>query len=421
MTSSADHRSRIARARLRTVVLALAQAVVAVAPNSSVAQSNEADYRFKTLYEFCTVSNCKDGGLPWASLIQDAKGNLYGTTPGNVFRVTEAGKEAVLYTFTTYGTGGSYSTSDLIRDSAGNLYGTTQYGGDLSCDAPYGCGVVFKVDTTKKETVLYRFKGGKDGMQPWAGLTQDAVGNFYGTTYQGGDPSCGFEFGCGTVFKLDKTGKETVLHRFAFGADSGFPAGGLVMDKEGNLYGTTYGNGTAAPGTVYKVTKDGKETVLHTFKTGSDGDAPMGSLIMDTEGNLYGTTSGNPGDNFGTVFKMTPKGKETVLYRFLGVPDGQQPQAGVVMDAAGNLYGTTLSGGNLNCKQNSGNGCGTVFKVSKNGNETLLYEFVAGSDGGFPRAGVLLDSKGNLYGTTPYAGSYNECELGCGVVFELIY
>jgi uncharacterized repeat protein (TIGR03803 family) len=354
-------------------------------------------------------------------LIQDAKGNLYGTTPGNVFRVTEAGKEAVLYTFTTYGTGGSYSTSDLIRDSAGNLYGTTQYGGDLSCDAPYGCGVVFKVDTTKKETVLYRFKGGKDGMQPWAGLTQDAVGNFYGTTYQGGDPSCGFEFGCGTVFKLDKTGKETVLHRFAFGADSGFPAGGLVMDKEGNLYGTTYGNGTAAPGTVYKVTKDGKETVLHTFKTGSDGDAPMGSLIMDTEGNLYGTTSGNPGDNFGTVFKMTPKGKETVLYRFLGVPDGQQPQAGVVMDAAGNLYGTTLSGGNLNCKQNSGNGCGTVFKVSKNGNETLLYEFVAGSDGGFPRAGVLLDSKGNLYGTTPYAGSYNECELGCGVVFELIY
>jgi uncharacterized repeat protein (TIGR03803 family) len=280
---------------------------------------------------------------------------------------------------------------------------------------------VFKVDTTKKETVLYRFKGGKDGMQPWAGLTQDAVGNFYGTTYQGGDPSCGFEFGCGTVFKLDKTGKETVLHRFAFGADSGFPAGGLVMDKEGNLYGTTYGNGTAAPGTVYKVTKDGKETVLHTFKTGSDGDAPMGSLIMDTEGNLYGTTSGNPGDNFGTVFKMTPKGKETVLYRFLGVPDGQQPQAGVVMDAAGNLYGTTLSGGNLNCKQNSGNGCGTVFKVSKNGNETLLYEFVAGSDGGFPRAGVLLDSKGNLYGTTPYAGSYNECELGCGVVFELIY
>jgi uncharacterized repeat protein (TIGR03803 family) len=277
------------------------------------------------------------------------------------------------------------------------------------------------VDAGGKKTTLYKFKGGADGMLPYSGVIRDSAGNLYGTTSLGGDinADCGVTGeGCGTVFKLAATGKETVLHRFNDRADYGMPMGGVVMDRQGNLYGTTYGNGTAAPGTVYKVAKDGKETVLHTFKNGSDGDAPMGNLIMDAEGDLYGTTSGNPGGNFGTVFKITPKGKETVIYSFLGVPDGQQPQAGVVMDPAGNLYGTTLNGGDANCGQ--GDGCGTVFRVTKNGNETLLYEFVDGSDGAYPRAGLLSDSKGDLYGTTPYGGSYNECELGCGVVFELI-
>src|SRR5579863_558042 len=372
--NSAQDRGWFSWLRLQAASAALA--LVVLGPTVLAAQSEqEPTYTYKVLYDFCSLANCADGARPWASLIQDANGNLYGTTLGTVFKVTRAGKETVLHTHTV-GTDGEGSTPNVSMDSAGNLYGTTQVGG-ANCGNVYYCGTVFKVNKLGKETVLHSFTGESDGGDPWAGLLMDSAGTLYGTTYYGGKIPCGgFQYGCGTVFKLNKYGKETVLHSFAGGTDSGFPAGALVMDANGNLYGTTYGNGTDMPGTVFKVNKQGKETVLYTFKTGSDGSAPMGSLVMDAEGNLYGTTSGNNGDSNGTVFRLNKYGKETVLYRFQGVPDGRQPQAGVVRDAAGNLYGTTLNGGE--CPRGE---CGTVFKVTKNGNEAVLYRFQGGSDG----------------------------------------
>jgi len=429
MTKPVQQFGRIFGMRLRAAIAALTMAVVLLASAVLAAQSEHGpSYRYKVLYDFCPLTNCPDGAIPWASLIQDPKGNLYSTASsgggnpreGTVFKVTATGKETVLYTFTG-GTDGGYSTAGLARDSAGNLYGTTQYGGDLSCDAPYGCGTVFKVNSSGHETVLYSFKGAPDGMQPQAGLIRDEAGNLYGTTYEGGDLNCGHQFGCGAVFRLDTTGKESVLYSFTWGADSGFPKGSLVMDAKGNLYGTTYGGGTSNPGTVFKVTKSGKETVLYTFKNGSDGNAPVGSLAMDAKGNLYGTTSGQDGGTNGTVFKLTKAGKETVLWDFQGPPDGAEPVAGVIMDAVGNLYGTTGLGGGVNCAAGDGNGCGTVFKLSKNGNETVLYTFTGGSDGGFPGAGLLRDAKGNLYGTTEGGGYAPNCDYfyGCGVVFKM--
>jgi uncharacterized repeat protein (TIGR03803 family) len=375
------------------------------------------------------LNNCTDGWLPWAGVIQDAKGNLYGTTTGGgssgdgtVFRVTKSGKETALYSFAK-GTQGNYSTSNLLRDSAGNLYGMTQSGGELSCTngEGYGCGTIFEVDAAGQETVLYSFKGGTDGMFPSGGLIRDAAGNFYGTTLEGGDLTCN-QYGCGTVFKLETGGSETVLHAFAGGSDGSGPEGGLVRDSKGNLYGTTTGGGTGLYGTVYKVTPAGEESILHSFSAGNDGSEPMGSLVMDKKGDLYGTTSGNDNSNYGTVFRLDKHGKQTVLWRFQGPPDGRQPQAGVVMDAAGNLYGTTLNGGHATCANGDGSGCGTVFKLTKKGDETVLYRFTGGSDGGFPRAGLFLDPKDNLYGMTPYGGYSNYCNnegFGCGVLFMI--
>jgi uncharacterized repeat protein (TIGR03803 family) len=424
MRNSVPSRSGMPKIRLRATRAVLALAVVFAAGLVAAQSTAQPAYSFHVLYEFCFLANCADGTTPLAPVVQGTKGNLYGTAE-NVFKLTQKGTETVLYTFTYYGTDGTAPQGGLLRDSAGNLYGTTQFGGDLTCDAPYGCGVVFKVDHAGHETVLYSFHGGTDGMEPIAGVIRDSAGTLYGTTYWGGDLNCGFQYGCGTVFKLDTAGTETVLHSFTWGADSGFPEGGLVMDKAGNLYGTTYGNGTDTPGTVYKVTKAGQESVLYTFQDGNDGCNPMATLILDAKGNIYGTTSGNSNCNLGTVFKLTPKGKETVLYRFQGQPDGQQPQAGVVMDAAGNLYGTTYRGGYVGlCNGYQTNGCGTVFKVNKAGSETVLYKFKDLSDGGFPTAGVIVDGKGNLYGTTPYAGYSNYCPYqgeGCGVVFKLAH
>jgi uncharacterized repeat protein (TIGR03803 family) len=349
---------------------------------------------------------------------------LYGTAAvsttawGKVFKLTHVGKQSVLYTFQG-GADGNHPTSDLVRDSTGNLYGTTQYGGDLSCEPPIGCGTVFRVDSAGHETVLYSFKGGTDGMFP-NGVIRDEDGNLYGTTVVGGDHLCGYGGGgCGTVFKISTTGRETVLHTFTGGADSGYPDRGLVMDAKSNLYGATHGVAGNDYGAVFKVTKGGKETVLYAF--GSDGNAPTGSLVMDAKGNLYGTTSGDFG-GLGTVFKLTRDGKETVLYNFKGPPDGSTPQAGVVMDTAGNLYGTTYAGGDATCSPGEGGGCGTVFKLTKSGNESVLYRFTDGLDGAFPGAPLLLDAKGNLYGTTPYGGHSNYCNNGgegCGVVFEM--
>jgi len=221
------------------------------------------------------------------------------------------------------------------------------------------------------ETVLYSFGGySGDGNNPYAGLVMDKKGNLYGTTAWGG------AYTNGSVFKVTPAGEESVLYSFGDFPDGGEPLAGLIMDKDGNLYGTTCCVGAYWEGTVFKVTPSGEETVLYSFEGGQSGDGgyPLGGLIMDKEGNLYGTTSfggtsTNCAGGCGTVFKVTPTETETLLYSFEGSAsgDGEDPQAGLIMDKKGNFYGTTFEGGAYDE--------GTVFKVASSGKETVLYSF----------------------------------------------
>jgi uncharacterized repeat protein (TIGR03803 family) len=319
-----------------------------------------------------------------------------------------AGKETVLYSFTD-GADGATPYASVIRDAGGNLYGTTSAGGLRTCNNGNGCGTVFKLDTTRKITVLHTFTGSRDGSIPMGRLVRDTAGNLYGTTEFGGS-SIGS--GSGIVFKLNSTGKETVLHRFTGGADGGEPVAGLIRDSGGNLYGTTGGGGSFGWGTVFKLDTAGKETVLYSFTDGADGATPYGSVIRDAAGNLYGTASMGGAieacaGGCGTVFKLDTSGKLTVLYTFTG-DDGRSPYAGVIRDPAGNLYGTTRSGGNGGTFSP-----GTVFKLDATGKETVLHNFVGGTDGADPVAGLIRDAAGNLYGTTPDGGA------GAGIVFKI--
>jgi uncharacterized repeat protein (TIGR03803 family) len=365
-----------------------------------------------------------DGEGPYGGVVRDAAGNLYGTTEygggntcfggdscGTVFKVDTTGKETVLHSFTG-GADGAYPLAGLILDAAGNLYGTTEYGGNLACNSGVGCGTVFKMDPAGKETVLYAFTRGVDGAgKPIAAVIRDAAGSLYGTTSQGGP------FSSGTVFKVDTTGSETVLYTFTGGrggTDGYYPDGALIRDAAGNLYGTTQLGGNYSFGTVFKLDSTGKETVLYRFRGGSSGDQPVGGVIMDKAGNLYGATQGGGYYFDGTVFKLNPVGNKTVLYHFGSGEDGSLPVAGVIADTAGNLYGTTAYGGDFNS--------GTVFKLDKTGKETVLYNFTGGADGALPVAGLVRDAAGNLYGTAYFGGdSGSNCSGvgGCGVVFKI--
>jgi len=324
------------------------------------------------------------GANPDSTMAQDAKGNLYGTTDyggaynqGAVFKIDAKRNETVLYSFRegvpTFG----FLPNAVILDEQGNLYGTTKLGGLTGGCLGYGCGVVFKFDRRGKKTVLYTFHGGTDGGYPSGPIVRDAAGNLYGATAYGGDLSCYSPYGCGTVFKLSPTGKLTVLHSFTgTGGDGAQAWTGLVRDQQGNLYGATVDGGTGPNctsdengcGTVFKVDKTGKETILHSF-TGSGADnAPIyATLAVDVKGNIYGTTpnsgSGNCNSGCGAVFMLDPTGKDTILHAFTGGADGQDPQTGVIVDSAGNIYGTTAAGGDLNC--NGGYGCGTIYKLSR--------------------------------------------------------
>jgi uncharacterized repeat protein (TIGR03803 family) len=357
---------------------------------------------FHLLYQF---KSGNDGSQPYANVILDRKGNLYGTTTidgaysnGTVFKVSPSGRETVLHSFTGTGGDGANPITPLVRDGAGNLYGTTQYGGVFTgpCGAAYGCGIVFEVTPGGKETVLHRFTGtGGDGSYPSQGLVRDSAGNLYGTNGGGG------AYGFGTVFKLDPAGTETVLYSFNGNNGGGFdPFGGsLLRDSAGNLYGTTLR-------TAYKLDPTGTLTVLHTFNGNGDGIFATGTLTRDPAGNLYGATFYGGAFNFGTIFKIDTTDTETVLHSFSGTGgDGVLPGGGLVRDRAGNLYGTTNSGGSSYF--------GIVFKLDPSGTETILHTF-SGSDGGVPDLGLVRDSKGNLYGTTQYGGKY-----GGGVVFKV--
>jgi uncharacterized repeat protein (TIGR03803 family) len=348
-----------------------------------------------------------DGGYPWAGVIRDPGGNLYGTTTGGgaagvgvVYKIDATGHETVLHSFMG-GTDGANPNSGVIRDSAGNLYGATNGGGT------YRAGTVYKLDPTGQETLLYTFTGGADGAGP-NGVIRDSAGNLYGTTGGGGSA------GAGLVYKLDTTGHQTVLYSFTGGVDGGGPSAGVIPDSSGNLYGTTWSGGTSKAGVVYKLTPAGQETVLYSFTDGTDGGHPSAGVVRDSAGNLYGTTwSGGPpsGDYPGVVYKVDPSGNETVVYGFSGFADGNSPRGGVILDADGNLYGTTEGGGSGNCYIN---GCGVVFEVNADGQETVLYTFASGISGNVPEAGVILDAAGNLYGTTNTGG-----KAGAGVVYKL--
>ncbi|HEY5049027.1 MAG TPA: choice-of-anchor tandem repeat GloVer-containing protein [Rhizomicrobium sp.] len=379
---------------------------------------------FTVLYNFCQDQNCTDGTTPRAGLIADSTGNLYGTTSGGgangsgtVFEVGPDGGETVLYSFCaeTNCTDGNYPVSSLIRDASRNLYGTTEIGGSTNN------GTVFKVTPSGAETVLYSFQG-YDGTGPYAGVIMDSEGNLYGTTEQGGSG------GAGTVFKLAPNGTETVLYAFQDGSDGGYPFAGLIRDRKGNLYGTTWEGGANNNGTVFKVSASGAETVLYTFCSQpkcSDGANPEAALVEDKAGNLYSTTQGGGLGNAhcggademdhgqkdlpacGTLFRLAPNGTETVLYSFCsqhnnsGCLDGSNPVAGLLDVGNGKtLYGTTA---------NTRNGFGgTVFKFT-GGELTVLHSFSSGPSP--PYAGVIK-KKGYLYGTTALNNDGSVFKLG---------
>jgi uncharacterized repeat protein (TIGR03803 family) len=280
--------------------------------------------------------------------------------------------------------------------------------------------------------VIHDFTGANGGY-PWYSLIFDAAGNLYGITAEGGThPNCG-QFGCGAIFKLSSTSggvwNSTVLYEFSGGTGGWTPAGGLVLDEAGNLYGTTlHGGGVEASGVVYKLSRTATgqwtETVLHTFSGADDGGSPSGKLIFDSAGNLYGTTASGGALGYGTVFELSPSSSgwtETQLYNFSGGSDGGSPQWGVTFDAAGNLYGSTSSGGYAGsslCASNQG--CGVVFELtpreSGRWSEKILNTFTGGNGRG--SGPLVFDDSGNIYGTTGNGGEGCGTD-GCGVVYEL--
>jgi uncharacterized repeat protein (TIGR03803 family) len=372
------------------------------------------------LYSFCALPGCLDGSQPEGGLVVDTQGNLYGTTYagganryGTVFEAGPSGTESVLHSFAWGRTDGAYPWAGLVMDAAGNLYGTTYFGGPRP-----KAGTVFKVSPGGTKTVLYDFCAQKprcaDGYHPRAGLIVDTLGNLYGTTWDGGTNDSG------TVFKLSPSGTETILYSFCpqqpSCPDGYYPTSGVVMDPNGNLYGTTSFDGAHNGGTVFEVSQNGTETTLYSFCTQphcADGTHPIAGVILDTKGNLYGTTSNGGAKSKGTVYEISPNGTETVLHSFCLKPpactDGAHPKGGVILDAAGNIYGTTYSGGAY--------GYGAVFEITPSGTETVLHSFnpANGTDGSYPYAGVVMDTKGNLYGTT-YSGGAN----GGGTVFQVV-
>lgn len=360
-----------------------------------------------------TFTGNPDGNGPSSGLLRVAAqpfaADTYGTTgvggaygAGSIFKLSATGQESVLHSFSGGADGGyPQANGGLIRDHAGNLYGVTNAGGT------YGAGVIFRLDPSGNETLLHAFTGGADGGSSFSGLLRDAAGNFYGTTY--------FSVtGGGTVFKLSPGRPLKNLYAFSGNADGGGPSGDLLLDAAGNIYGVGTFGGTFNEGVIFKVTPSGQESVLYNFTGGADGGIPVG-LSTDASGNLYGTNQSGGSQDMGVVFSLATDGTYTVLHPFSGASDGGVPTASLVGDGAGNLYGTTLFGGDY--------GGGVVFKVTTGGAFTVLYTFTGGADGAGPYSNDLIWSPpGVLYGTAASGGSFSgpDCaQYGCGVLFSL--
>lgn len=390
---------------------------------------------FRVIYDF----NENSGWSPFAGLTRDAAGNFYGTTgdwgpgPGGVYELKPAGGQWVLNPLFMFNhADGAYPGSGVVFGPNGALYGATAYGGTNNC-SPYGCGLVYKLtppSTSCKavfcywsESVLYEFTGGGDGESPSAGnLIFDSAGNIYGTTHGGGAA------GMGTVYKLTPSGggwAEKVLYSFTGGNDGANPASGLARDTAGNLYGTTEMGGNLACagqgcGIVFEVSPSGPgwtEHILHVFEGFADGAQPEGGVIFDASGNLYGSTFLAGAGGAGTVFELSPSSggwNFSVVYALPG-PNGGGPTGNLATDSAGNLYGITFAEGAYDL--------GSVFQLTRScggWTYTMLHSFRDDSGGYWPDGSPVLDSLGNVYGTTSQGGA-NPCgfETYCGVVWEI--
>ena len=379
-----------------------------------------------------------DGSQPEAGITMDSSGNLYGTAGaggeaggcgglgcGTVYKLARRGSSWIfspLYSFTG-GSDGACPVARVILGANGSLYGTTFAGGDAY--GGNGAGVVFNLRPTAHlmgsvfspwtETVLHTFAGGSDGANPTGDLIFDHAGNLYGTA------SCTTAICRGSVYELKPAGggwTETILYAFSVGSDGYYPIGGVIFDNAGNLYGVTNAGGIFW-GTIFELTASGSgwtETVLHNFQSASDGAFPVGGLISDSSGNLYGTTGAYGPQGGGAVFELSPSNgiwtfdlaydfhcSGDICYSLPG------PQANLFMDSSGNLFGTTT--------QDGAYGYGNVFKLTPQAvgwTYTSLHDFTGGSDGAVPYSSVLEDANGNLFGTAAEGGTY-----GKGVVWEI--
>jgi hypothetical protein len=431
-----------------------------------------AEWKEKVLYSF---QGGNDGLTPAGGVIFDKAGNLYGANSwggsggcpspgcGTVFELSPPTQKGGAWTETTiYAFRGVLGSAKdgltpgggVIIDQEGNLYGTTSLGGNGPCillGSQTGCGIVYELSPPAQkggawaETIVYNFQGGTDGNFPLGDLVFDESGNLYGATDFGGGKgtTCNPYYGgnCGTVFKLsppEKKGgkwKEHVLHSFAGGTDGANPSGGLVLDSKGAIFGTAvgggYGKGICDPGgcgMAFEIKPPAKgggawtEKVLYRFR-GMDGASPVG-VIFGTNGNLYGSATGGGNSGSGAVFVLAAPAaggtpwKETVLYRFTGRNDGTNPEAGLILDTHGDLYGTTAVATNRSAQ-------GNVFRLKPPSQKegtwsfSVLHTFTGSPDGASPSAKLVLNGNGGVVGTTQLGGTGSGCQGGCGTAFEV--
>jgi uncharacterized repeat protein (TIGR03803 family) len=395
-----------------------------------------------------------DGALPYASLTLGGAGTFYGTAAagggvigrncdprtggcGVVFKITQHNGGWILsplYAFTGFNDGRN-PMAPVVFGPGALLYGSTAYAGNNGQCSFEGCGVIFTLQSPPTicrtalcdwtENPIYQFATQTDGREPMGNLAFDQAGNVYGTTLEGGTGMCSLpSTGCGTIFQLTRSGNtwtNTTVYNFLNQSDGAIPESGVIIDSSGVLYGVAAG-GAHGDGVVFTLTPSESgwtETVIYSFHNGNDGANPVGGLVMDVEGNLYGTTANGGGGGGGTIFELSPSGGGwtfSLLASLFGIP-GAGSRGTLAFDSAGNLYGTTWG--------NGAHQCGSVFKLTSavgQWTNTDLHDFTCGDDGGFPEAGVTLDSSGNIYGTAAEYGPPQTCQLGglgCGVVWEI--
>jgi uncharacterized repeat protein (TIGR03803 family) len=377
---------------------------------------------FEVIHSFARVPL---GFAPHGGLVQDARGDLYGTTnngggsgSGSVYKLTDGQSGWIMTALVVFEhDGNGYSPeARLTLGPDGAFYGTTMFGGYPGGCGGSGCGTIFRLNPAGLgRTVLYRFSDQHESYWPYGALSFDSAGNMYGTTGVGGT------VGNGTVFKLVRSGNQwnySVIYNFEDASKGWAPEAGVIVDSAGNLYGTTVnGGGTSSYGVVYELSPSAggwSSRVLHSFSAGyNDGGWPEASLIMDAAGNLYGTTSGGGTGYGGTVFELSPSGNNwnyRTICNLATAGDGTGgPWDGVLMDAAGNLYGTTYDEGAY--------GQGSVFKVVQSNGDWSCYtihDFNSPNDGANPIGDLMLDAHGNVFGTAWTGGPY-----GGGTAWEV--